>query len=92
MDAIRDLLRVKTRNKVRNKGNVKRFAQRCGIINPIQYSGSELAPMYKECRVSTRKLMAKSTWMNKEILSTLHREAMRDKTIGGNDKDKGNSV
>ena len=45
--AFRALLWLKTGKKVRNKGNVKRFARQCGIINPMQPSESELATMYK---------------------------------------------
>ena len=44
--AFRALLRLKSVNKVRNKGNVKRFALRCGIPNPMQYSEKETAGMY----------------------------------------------
>ena len=36
--AFRALLRLKSGKKVRNKGNAKRFAQRCGIPNPMQHS------------------------------------------------------
>ena len=77
MDAIRDLLRVKTRNKVRNKGNVKRFARRCGINNPMQHSVGEMITMSRECKLRTRKLMTKSPWMHKELLFILLSEAMR---------------
>ena len=69
--AFRALLRLQTGKKIKNKGNVKRFAQRCGINNPMQYSVGELATMYKECRASTKKLMDESPRMYKSFLSTL---------------------
>ena len=47
----------------------------------MQHSVSELATMYKECRVSTKKLMAKSPWMRKEFLSSLLREALEDNKV-----------
>ena len=52
--ALRALLRLKTGKKVRNKGNVKRFAQRCGIANPEGHSAAELALIYKECKPRQR--------------------------------------
>ena len=79
--AFRAIMWLKTGKKVRNKGNVKRFAWQCGIINPMQHSESELTTMYRECRVSTRKLMAESPWMRKKILSTLPREALGDNKV-----------
>ena len=74
--ALRALLRLKTGKKVRNKGNVKRFARRCGIANPEGHSAAELAIMYKECKTKTKKLMAESPWMRKEFLTSLLQEAM----------------
>ena len=74
--AFRALLRLKSGKKFRNRGNVKRSAQQCGTIDLMQHSESKLATMNKECRVSTKKLMAKSPWMHKEFLSTLLREAL----------------
>ena len=53
--AFRALLRLKLGKKVRNKGNVKRFALHCGIPNPMQYSEKETARMYQQCRASTKK-------------------------------------
>ena len=40
------LMGLKSGKKLGNKGNVKRFAQRCGIPNPMQHSRKELAGMY----------------------------------------------
>ena len=35
--AFRQLLMIQTRKKVRNHGNIKRFARRCRIDNPMQH-------------------------------------------------------
>ena len=43
----RALLWLKTGKKVRNRENVKRFARKYGIINPMQHSESKLATIYK---------------------------------------------
>ena len=75
---LRVLLRLQTGKKVRNKGNVKRFARRSGINNPMQHTVSELITMYRECKLRNRKLMAESPWVRKEFLSTLLSNLMGD--------------
>ena len=75
------LLRLKSGEQVRNKGNVKNFAQRCRIPNPIQHSEKELAGTYRQCRASTKKLMAESPWMRKEFLSKLLQEAISKEKV-----------
>ena len=48
------------------------------VHTSMQHSVGKLATMYKECRVSTKKLMAKLPCMRKEFLSTLLREDLGD--------------
>ena len=67
--------------KVRNKGNVKRFAPRCGIPNPMQHSEKEITGMYQQCRASTKKLMVESPWMHKEFSSKLLQEAISKEKV-----------
>ena len=87
--AFRALLRLKSGKKVRNKGNVRRFALRCGIPNPMQHSEKELAWMYRQCRASTKNLMAESPWICKEFLSKLLQEATREGKVEEETRIKG---
>ena len=49
--------------------------------NPMQYSIKNLAKLYKQCNVSTKKLMTESPWMRKEFLVSQLRESMEDEGV-----------
>ena len=49
----------------------------------MQHSVSELlVTIYRECKISTKRLMAESPWMHREILSTLLSGAMGEEKLG----------
>ena len=64
--AYRQLIRLRIGKNVSNYGNSKRFARRCDILNPMQYTLRELTALYKECKEQTTRIMAESPWMRNE--------------------------
>ena len=64
----RQLLRIQSGQKVKNYGNIKRSARRYGIDNPMQHSVKDLVELYKQCKVSMKRLMDESLWMREEFL------------------------
>ena len=74
-------MRIQTGKKVKNHGNIKKFAWWCGIDNPLQHSVKYLVELYKRCKVSTKKLMAESPWMRKKFLLSQLQEAMKDERV-----------
>ena len=52
-----------------NIANMKRFAKRNGIKNPMALSTSVLIEMYKLEKERTRRILADSAWMRTEYLN-----------------------
>ena len=57
-------------------GNLKRFARRCGIDNPLDLSRAELGGLYRECREHCKRLLAETPWLCKQYLSEKLNEAI----------------
>ena len=59
-----------------NIGNMKRFAKRNGIENPMALSTSVLIEMYKLEKERTRRILADSAWMRTEYFNAKLKDAI----------------
>ena len=59
-----------------NIANMKRFAKRRGIKNPMALSTSVLIEMYKLEKERTRRILADSAWMRTEYLNAKQKDAV----------------
>ena len=83
--AYKQLIRLKLRghsSKI-NVGNLKRFARRCKIENPLDLTRQELGDLYRECREHCKRLLAESPWLRKQYLS----DKLSDAIAKANDED-----
>ena len=76
--AYKQLIRLKLggHNSKINVGNIKRFARRCCIDNPLDLTRQELGTLYKECRKHCKQLLAETPWLRKQYLSDKLSEAI----------------
>lgn len=73
--ALRWLLRYHQGKNV-NGGNMRRFAQRNGITNPMSLSVESLVQMYLESKEQARFYMSQSPWLRKKFLNDKKNEAI----------------
>ena len=64
--------------RVKNIANMKRFARRCGIPNPMELTSSQVVTDYKECK-EQRRLLGESPWLRKQYLTSKLQQAINAK-------------
>ena len=62
-----------------NVGNMKRFAKRSGIPDPMNLTLKQLVVDYKECKAELSRHLAKSSWLRQQYLSTRLQEEIAKK-------------
>lgn len=77
--ALRQLLRYHLGKRISNIGNMKRFARRCGITNPMALSAQQILRDYKDARTQLQSLLAESPLLRKEYLTSKLQQAIESK-------------
>lgn len=77
--AYKQLIGYHTAPQNMNVGNMKRFARRCGIPDPLSLQLSQLVVDYKACRAELKLHMAKSGWLRQQYLTSRLQEEIGKK-------------